>query len=228
MSIHVRGSPHVVFSLGQPPADLACGTTVVRGEGRVRVSGGGWNQPGRSLLRRLVCAQLGSRCCLPPLQDLPRTFPGANEWVASPDGQDMLRRVLLAYSMHNQKVGYCQSMNYVAAVLLLALDKKEEDAFWLLVAILEGEAFLLQLTRHDKSLYFLPLICPFSPRPFPVMGSPWHCLSLGMAGTSAFRSPVPWDVCQQPRGLPRGDEVSREASQQEGCRFGRAHGQAWL
>mmetsp|Transcript_7312 Transcript_7312/g.20625 ORF Transcript_7312/g.20625 Transcript_7312/m.20625 type:complete len:373 (-) Transcript_7312:70-1188(-) len=70
--------------------------------------------------------------------DLPRTFPGENDWISSEEGQNVLRRVLLAYSAHNQAVGYCQSMNYVAAVLLLSAGKAEEDAFWLLVAILEG------------------------------------------------------------------------------------------
>uniref|UniRef100_A0A061QXG8 Tbc protein n=1 Tax=Tetraselmis sp. GSL018 TaxID=582737 RepID=A0A061QXG8_9CHLO len=70
--------------------------------------------------------------------DLPRTFPGQHDWIASHEGQSSLRRVLLAYSMHNEKVGYCQSMNYVAALLLVATGKVEEDSFWLLVALLEG------------------------------------------------------------------------------------------
>ncbi len=73
------------------------------------------------------------------LQDLPRTFPGENRWLASPEGQEALRRILVGYSVHNPKVGYCQSMNYVAAVLLLVLDKSEEDAFWLLDVLLDGE-----------------------------------------------------------------------------------------
>jgi hypothetical protein len=40
--------------------------------------------------------------------------------------------------MHNPQVGYCQSMNYVAALLLLSAEQDEERAFWLLMAILEG------------------------------------------------------------------------------------------
>ena len=74
------------------------------------------------------------------MQDLPRTFPGENRWLASPEGQEALRRVLLAYSVHNPTVGYCQSMNYVAAVLLLVLEMSEEDTFWLMVVLLDGAA----------------------------------------------------------------------------------------
>eukprot|EP01050_Picozoa_sp_SAG11_P025082 SAG11_NODE_5547_length_1529_cov_4.364336_3_plen_77_part_00 len=46
-----------------------------------------------------------------------------------------LRRVLLAYSERNVAVGYCQGLNYVAALLLLA--QPEELAFWSLAVIVE-------------------------------------------------------------------------------------------
>ena len=69
-------------------------------------------------------------------QDMPRTFPH-NVWVASSAGQTALRRVLLAFSMHKPTVGYCQSMNYITAMLLLSLNKCEEDAFWVLVALID-------------------------------------------------------------------------------------------
>ena len=50
-------------------------------------------------------------------QDLPRTFPN-NAAVAA--ALPSLRRVLLAFAAHAPATGYCQSMNFVAALLLLA------------------------------------------------------------------------------------------------------------
>lgn len=69
-------------------------------------------------------------------QDLPRTFP-SNLWMKGEEGQAALRRVLLAFSVHNHEVGYCQSMNYIAALLLLAMDRDEEKTFWVLVSLID-------------------------------------------------------------------------------------------
>ena len=49
--------------------------------------------------------------------------------------QASTRRVLDAYSHRNPRVGYCQSMNFLAATLLLFLP--EHAAFWTLCAIVE-------------------------------------------------------------------------------------------
>ncbi|CAH2080592.1 unnamed protein product [Thlaspi arvense] len=68
--------------------------------------------------------------------DLPRTFPG-HPWLDTPEGHAALRRVLVAYSFRDCEVGYCQGLNYVAALLLLVM-KTEEDAFWMLAILLEN------------------------------------------------------------------------------------------
>nr|TKW09814.1 hypothetical protein SEVIR_6G126100v2 [Setaria viridis] len=68
--------------------------------------------------------------------DLPRTFP-CHPWLNSEEGQASLRRVLVGYSFRDSEVGYCQGLNYVAALLLLVM-KKEEDAFWMLAVLLEN------------------------------------------------------------------------------------------
>ncbi|CAN1288858.1 TBC1 domain family member 2A [Linum perenne] len=68
--------------------------------------------------------------------DLPRTFPG-HPWLDTPEGHAALRRVLVAYSFRDSDVGYCQGLNYVAALLLLVM-KTEEDAFWMLAVLLEN------------------------------------------------------------------------------------------
>lgn len=68
--------------------------------------------------------------------DLPRTFPG-HSWLDTSEGHGALRRVLVAYSFRDSEVGYCQGLNYVAALLLLVM-KTEEDAFWMLAVLLEN------------------------------------------------------------------------------------------
>lgn len=71
--------------------------------------------------------------------DLARTFP-SHPWLDSSDGQAALRRVLVAYSLRDSHVGYCQGMNFVAGLLLLVM-KREEDAFWMLAVLLENVLF---------------------------------------------------------------------------------------
>nr|CAH8822277.1 unnamed protein product [Trichobilharzia regenti] len=68
--------------------------------------------------------------------DLLRTMPNNVQFdnIDAP-GVQKLQEVLQAYSIHNSKIGYCQGMNFLAAVALLFL--KKEDAFWCLIAILE-------------------------------------------------------------------------------------------
>ncbi|XP_059091006.1 TBC1 domain family member 2B-like isoform X2 [Tigriopus californicus] len=68
--------------------------------------------------------------------DLLRTLPN-NKHYDGPyaDGIAKLRRVLLAYSVHNPEVEYCQGFNRIVAIALLFM--QEEDAFWLLVYIIE-------------------------------------------------------------------------------------------
>ena len=46
-----------------------------------------------------------------------------------------MNRVLLAYSLHNPEIGYCQSMNFICAFLLLHME--ETAAFWTLCYIID-------------------------------------------------------------------------------------------
>lgn len=67
-------------------------------------------------------------------KDLLRTFP---EKICVEDQKlvDTLRRLLRAFALRNRTVGYCQSMNYVCALLLFHME--EERAFWTFSALLE-------------------------------------------------------------------------------------------
>ncbi|TVY36165.1 GTPase-activating protein [Lachnellula occidentalis] len=77
-------------------------------------------------------------------RDLNRTFPDNIRFKPdTPPGRDShagpevetpmlqaLRRVLQAFSIFNPKIGYCQSLNFLAGLLLLFME--EEKAFWML------------------------------------------------------------------------------------------------
>ncbi|KAK3827798.1 MAG: rab-GTPase-TBC domain-containing protein, partial [Benniella sp.] len=84
-------------------------------------------------------------------RDLHRTFPENINFKAQitkqQDGRSQLstesvaaiqslRRVLLAFSLHCPSIGYCQSLNYIAGMLLLFMN--EEQSFWTLSVITQN------------------------------------------------------------------------------------------
>ncbi len=76
--------------------------------------------------------------------------------------QEKLRNVLAAFAAFNPTVGYCQSMNFVAALLLLQL-QDEEEAFWVLATVVTD---ILPHYYH-RSLYGLRIDQVHSEPPVP-------------------------------------------------------------
>ncbi|KAK2958796.1 putative TBC1 domain family member 2A [Blattamonas nauphoetae] len=66
--------------------------------------------------------------------DLNRTFP-EHPLFHEDETINRLRRILSAYSWHNPELGYCQSLNCIAGMLILVYSD-DEDAFWVLVQII--------------------------------------------------------------------------------------------
>ncbi|KAL0212251.1 hypothetical protein RCL1_005877 [Eukaryota sp. TZLM3-RCL] len=66
--------------------------------------------------------------------DLERTFP-ENRRFRSPSALSRLHNVLAAFSYKDKDIGYVQSLNYLVGMLLLIMD--EEEAFWVLVSIID-------------------------------------------------------------------------------------------
>lgn len=122
-------------------------------------------------------------------RDLHRTFPENIKFKATPkrrkgeetptsaSWQDLdttkvpmlqsLRRVLLAFALYAPQIGYCQSLNYLAGLLLLFLD--EEKAFWtmgaLVLDILPGAAYYgpsMEASNVDQAVLMILLAerCP--------------------------------------------------------------------
>uniref|UniRef100_H2MBE0 Growth hormone regulated TBC protein 1b n=1 Tax=Oryzias latipes TaxID=8090 RepID=H2MBE0_ORYLA len=69
--------------------------------------------------------------------DMHRTFPDNVFFQSHAEAglQKVLHNVLLAYGHHNQAVGYCQGMNFIAGYLII-ITKDEEKSFWLMDALL--------------------------------------------------------------------------------------------
>ena len=85
-------------------------------------------------------------------KDLKRTFPDIMKINTKYDIHDSLRRVLLAFAVRNNNIGYCQSMNYICGLLLFHMD--EEHSFWVLSALIEGKQFINTLGSLSKQFQY--------------------------------------------------------------------------
>ncbi|KAI9496909.1 rab-GTPase-TBC domain-containing protein [Zychaea mexicana] len=87
-------------------------------------------------------------------RDLPRTFPN-HPYFQSKAGQEALFNVVKAYSIHDNEVGYCQGISFIAGPLLLNMP--EEEAFCVLVQLMNQYSlrghFMPQLDLLHQRLY---------------------------------------------------------------------------
>lgn len=79
-------------------------------------------------------------------KDIGRSFPNVDMFKdPTGEGQQMLAKVLRAFSIYDQKIGYCQGLGFVVGPLLMHLADKE--AFCVLVRLME---------HYDLRSCFLP------------------------------------------------------------------------
>jgi hypothetical protein len=85
-------------------------------------------------------------------KDVDRTFPNHILFQGSSSaGQRSLRTILQWYAALDPEIGYCQGMSFVAATLLTYTD--EEDAFYILVAILQRSQVPKMRTMYQIDMF---------------------------------------------------------------------------
>ncbi|KAL8567448.1 hypothetical protein ACOMHN_010039 [Nucella lapillus] len=71
------------------------------------------------------------------VKDLHRTGCSSFSGQANDEDRAVLKRVLLAYARWNKRIGYCQGFNVIVALLLDVMDRKEDDAFKVMVFLVD-------------------------------------------------------------------------------------------
>jgi hypothetical protein len=66
----------------------------------------------------------------------------AQKVINAKGGQASLRRVLKAYSLYDEEIGYCQGMNYITGMFLTIMS--EEEAYWMLVYVMKEEPCMMR------------------------------------------------------------------------------------
>ena len=95
-------------------------------------------------------------------KDINRTFPHHQAFANNNQRlQNILFNILRAYSIYNNNVGYCQGMNFLVGFLLIISGFREEEVFWVFVAIMENQnkwdKFKIEGLKGVYSNYF-PLL----------------------------------------------------------------------
>ena len=88
--------------------------------------------------------------------DVPRTFPGSTVFT-----REELRNVLVAFAVHNPGIGYCQSLSFIAAILISVVG--ELPAFYMLdtivTSLLPKEYYTPGMQDFQTDLKVIELLC---------------------------------------------------------------------
>lgn len=81
------------------------------------------------------------------LLDVPRTFSGSKSFSS-----ESLLNILKVFALLHPDIGYCQSLNFIAAIIL-SIIQDEEPAFW---------AFEILITKYFPPEYYVPSMLDLS------------------------------------------------------------------
>ncbi|CAA9989351.1 GTPase-activating protein, putative [Plasmodium knowlesi strain H] len=101
-------------------------------------------------------------------KDMNRTYPKHILFKNNYEqGQQILFNILKAYSNYNKSLGYCQGMAFIVATFILYMN--EEDAFYMLVALIEkyhlNDLFSSDMSLLNEDLFILDqLLLVFFPK----------------------------------------------------------------
>ena len=93
-------------------------------------------------------------------KDIDRTFPSIQYFDKGKSGYNKLLNVLVAISKEFPQVGYCQGMNFVAAIIIINLNK-EEESFWMMRYIMKEMKYkkLFSHSLESMRLCYYQLEC---------------------------------------------------------------------
>jgi len=88
------------------------------------------------------------------LRDLHRTFPAHDYFKENGGhGQDALAKIVKAYSIYDEEIGYCQGITFIAAALLLHVSFIFNDFMHLRCIVIVIDIVNWVLSRYNLRLY---------------------------------------------------------------------------
>lgn len=128
--------------------------------------------------------------------DLPRTFPDNIYFDESSYLPTQLFNVLGAFAHQNNDVGYCQGLNYIAGLLILAT-KNEEVSFWLLKVLVEEILPQYYIQSMSGLLTDMAVLDDLVSKRYPAVHQ--HLLNIGMPWAVTTTK---WFICIYAEVLP--------------------------